>query len=163
MTISPSLVWELIPDVAELLLAQTYTIANRIKQCKGLEASYMIEGISEALLLALHFNEAAGYEWSPRFIRLEHMPTPQNVGCDEVASYWVRDVLTHYLTKGDAEAMFMAAKYTLLLSQYKLLSFNKQAWACASFVALIRVMQSKYCVIGILSSFFLMIRSCCCC
>lgn len=148
MTISPSLVWGLIPDVAELLLAQTYTIASRIKQAKGLEASYMIEAISEALLLALHFNEAAGFEWSPRFIRLEHMATPQNVGCDEVASYWVRDVLTNYLTKGDAEAMFMASKYTLLMSQYKLLSINKQAWACASFVALIRVMQSSYGVIG---------------
>lgn len=148
MTISPSLVWGLIPDVAELLLAQTYTIANRIKQCKGLEASYMIEAISEALLLALHFNEAAGFEWSPRFIRLEHMATPQNVGCDEVASYWVRDVLTNYLTKGDAEAMFMAAKYTLSLSHYKLMSINKQAWACAAFVALIRIMQSKYCVVS---------------
>ena len=45
--------WDLIPDVGELLLAQTYTIASRISQVKGLEAAYMIEGISEALLLAL--------------------------------------------------------------------------------------------------------------
>ena len=41
--------WDLIPDVGELLLAQTYTIASRISQVKGLEAAYMIEGISEAL------------------------------------------------------------------------------------------------------------------
>ena len=79
LTISPSLVWDLIPDVGELHLAQTYTIASRIKQVKGLEAAYMIEGISEALLLALKFNEAAGYEWTPRMIRLEHMATPQLV------------------------------------------------------------------------------------
>ena len=38
--------------MGELLLAQTYTIASRIHQAEGLEASYMIEGISEALLLA---------------------------------------------------------------------------------------------------------------
>lgn len=71
--------WDLIPDVGELLLAQTYTIASRISQVKGLEAAYMIEGISEALLLALKFNEAAGYEWTPRMIRLEHLATPQMV------------------------------------------------------------------------------------
>ena len=69
MTISPSLVWDLIPDVGELLLAQTYTIASRLQQVKGLEAAYMIEAISEALLLALKF----------RMIRLEHMATPQMV------------------------------------------------------------------------------------
>ncbi len=79
LTISPSLVWDLIPDVGELLLAQTYTIASRLQQVKGLEAAYMIEAISEALLLALKFNEAAGYEWTPRMIRLEHMATPQMV------------------------------------------------------------------------------------
>ena len=43
LTISPSLVWDLIPDVGELLLAQTYTIASRLQQVKGLEAAYMIE------------------------------------------------------------------------------------------------------------------------
>ena len=51
--ISPSLVWDLIPEVGELLLAQTYSIAERIHQAEGLEASYMIEAVSEALLLAL--------------------------------------------------------------------------------------------------------------
>lgn len=94
--------------MGELLLAQTYTIAGRIHQAEGLEASYMMEGISEALLLALHFNECAGYEWTPRVIRLEHMATPQNIACDEVASYWVRNVLNEYLCSGEAEAMFMA-------------------------------------------------------
>lgn len=147
LTISPSLVWDLIPDVAELLLAQTYNIASRIHQAGSIEAANMIEGISEALLLAMHFNEAAGYEWTPRVIRLEHMRQPQNVPCDEVASYWVRFVLTEYLTKGEPEAMYMAAKYTVLLSRYKLLSINKQAWACSAFVALMRIMQSSYGVV----------------
>ena len=55
--ISPSLVWDLIPEVGELLLAQTYSIAERIHQAEGLEASYMIEAVSEALQLALYFNE----------------------------------------------------------------------------------------------------------
>lgn len=140
--------WDLIPDVAELLLAQTYNIASRIHQAGSIEAANMIEGISEALLLAMHFNEAAGYEWTPRVIRLEHLRQPQNVPCDEVASYWVRFVLTEYLTKGEPEAMFMAAKYTVLLSRYKLLSINKQAWACSAFVALMRIMQSPYGVVG---------------
>ena len=36
------------------------------------------------------------------------MATPQNVACDEVASYWVRNVLNEYLCSGEAEAMFMA-------------------------------------------------------
>ena len=134
--------------MAELLLAQTYNIASRIHQAGSIEAANMIEGISEALLLAMHFNEAAGYEWTPRVIRLEHMRQPQNVPCDEVASYWVRFVLTEYLTKGEPEAMYMAAKYTVLLSRYKLLSINKQAWACSAFVALMRIMQSPYGVVG---------------
>lgn len=134
--------------MAELLLAQTYNIASRIHQAGSIEAANMIEGISEALLLAMHFNEAAGYEWTPRVIRLEHMRQPQNVPCDEVASYWVRFVLTEYLTKGEPEAMYMAAKYTVLLSRYKLLSINKQAWACSAFVALMRIMQSSYGVVG---------------
>ncbi len=106
--ISPSLVWDLIPEVGELLLAQTYSIAERIHQAEGLEASYMIEAVSEALLLALYFNECAGYEWTPRVIRLEHMTTPQNVACDEVASYWVRSVLSGFLCSGEPETMFMA-------------------------------------------------------
>ena len=138
----------MVPDVGELLLSQTYSIANRLDSVKGLEASYMLEGISEALLLALKFNEAAGYEWTPRVIRLEHMATPQIVPCDEVACYWVREVLVKHLCDGCGESMFMAAKYTILLSQYKLMSVNKQAWACAAFVALMRVMQSKYSVVG---------------
>ena len=49
---------------------------------------------------------------------------------------------------GSAESMFMAAKYTILLAHYKLMMVNKQAWACAAFVALMRVMQSKYGTIG---------------
>ena len=32
----------------------------------------------------------------------------------------------------------------MLLSRYKLLSINKQSWACAAFVALLRVMQSPF-------------------
>lgn len=134
--------------MAELLLAHTYTVASRIDQAGSIEAANIIESVSEALLLAMHFNEAAGYEWTPRMIRLEHMATAQMVPCDEVASYWVRFVLSDYLTKGNVEAMYMAAKYTILLSRYKLLSINKQAWACSAFVALMRIMQSPYGVVG---------------
>lgn len=68
--------------------------------------------------------------------------------CDEVACYWVREVLVKRLCDGNAESMFMAAKYTILLSHFKLMSVNKQPWACAAFVALMRVMQSRYGVIG---------------
>ena len=45
----------------------------------------------------------------------------------------------------------------MLLSHYKLLSLNKQSWACAAFVALLRVMQSSHGVIDPASIASLMI------
>lgn len=71
----------------------------------------------------------------------------------------MREVLISHLCDGSAESMFMAAKYTILMAHYKLMLVNKQAWACAAFVALMRVMQSKYGVIG-MGSVYLLSRSC---
>ena len=47
----------------------------------------------------------------------------------------------------------------MLLARYKLLALNKQAWACAAFVALLRVMQSSYGVIDSASIAALMIEA----
>ncbi|KAK8803718.1 hypothetical protein WA158_001412 [Blastocystis sp. Blastoise] len=142
LNISPSLVWPLVPDVAEMILSHAYSIIDRCKCSQGLETACLIEGISKALLTALKFNEYAGYSWVPRKIRLEHLHTALQIDCDIVTKTWVESLLIPSLSSGDQPVMFIAAKYTILLSQYKLTGINSSIWGSMAFYSLLYLCQA---------------------